>query len=89
MNVAIEHRLVMHVETLTYMLHQLPLASKMRDRAAEPALSGPPRKPGMIEVPAGEIKLGLSRDAGQFGWDNEFDALTRSRCRASPLTATK
>jgi len=72
-NVAIEHRL-MHVETLSYMLHQLPLASKRRGEPAVPDVTGPPRKPGMVEVPAGEVTLGLARDAGQFGWDNEFDA---------------
>lgn len=75
LNVAIEHRL-MHVETLSYMLHQLPPASKRRDAPAAPAMDGPPRKPGMVEVPAGEVRLGLARDAGQFGWDNEFDAHT-------------
>jgi len=32
LNVAIEHRL-MHVETLSYMLHQLPLDTKVRPRA--------------------------------------------------------
>ena len=28
----------------------------------------------MIEVPAGEITLGLSSRSGKFGWDNEFEA---------------
>jgi gamma-glutamyl hercynylcysteine S-oxide synthase len=77
LNVAIEHRL-MHVETLTYMLHQLPYARKRRDGPIDVILTGPPRKPGMIEVPAGEVTLGLSRESGQFGWDNEFDAHTVS-----------
>src|SRR5579862_8261953 len=40
LNVAIEHRL-MHVETLAYMLHQLPLASKVR-QADPPNLGTPP-----------------------------------------------
>jgi formylglycine-generating enzyme required for sulfatase activity len=73
LNVAIEHRL-MHAETLAYMFHRLPLDKKRRpenDGAALPAL---PREPGMIEVPAGAVTLGLSRESGQFGWDNEFEA---------------
>src|ERR1700756_1598846 len=38
LNVAIEHRL-MHVETLAYMLHQLPLARKIPNPAATPQLT--------------------------------------------------
>ena len=34
LNVAIEHRL-MHIETLSYMLHQLPLDTKVRPRAQQ------------------------------------------------------
>lgn len=72
LNVAIEHRL-MHVETLTYMLHQLPLDQKLRPpRLVEPV--APPLLPRMIEIPAGPITLGLSRDESVFGWDNEFES---------------
>ena len=77
LDVAIEHRL-MHVETLSYLIHQLPLASKRRDAHAVLTLEGPPRRPGMIEVPDGEVTLGLPRGSAQFGWDNEFDAHTVS-----------
>src|ERR1700704_5852950 len=35
LNVAIEHRL-MHAETLSYMLHQLPLDTKVRQKAPQP-----------------------------------------------------
>ena len=73
LNVAIEHRL-MHAETLAYMLHQLPLEKKRRPEPAAPAMTGPPRIPGMVEVPEGPVTLGLPRGAPQFGWDNEFDA---------------
>lgn len=71
LNVAIEHRL-MHLETLAYMLHQLPFDKK---------ISGPPSRSlsnaevtnRMIEIPAGNATLGLSRDAVLFGWDNEYE----------------
>ena len=73
LNVAIEHRL-MHGETLSYMLHQLPLNRKVR-RRRKPELIVPPIDPRMIEIPAGQVTLGLSRrDKNAFGWDNEYDA---------------
>jgi ergothioneine biosynthesis protein EgtB len=28
----------------------------------------------MIRIPAGGVSLGLSRESGKFGWDNEFEA---------------
>ena len=78
LNVAIEHRL-MHVETLSYMLHQLPLDTKVRPRAQQavsPNLAGPPVAHQMVNVPAGVVTLGLARDAKDFGWDNEYEAHT-------------
>ncbi len=74
LNVAIEHRL-MHAETLAYMFHQLPFDRKTRP-APEGAVSCATLVPRMIEIPAGEITLGLSRSGRQFGWDNEFEAQT-------------
>jgi gamma-glutamyl hercynylcysteine S-oxide synthase len=71
LNVAIEHRL-MHLETLAYMFHQLPLDRKMAPANA-PAWPSGPLKHRMCTVPAGETRLGLSRDSGIFGWDNEFE----------------
>jgi iron(II)-dependent oxidoreductase len=72
LNVAIEHRL-MHLETLAYMLHQLPLHSKVpqasRRDPATPAL-----KYEMLPIPEGNATLGLRRDAQEFGWDNEFES---------------
>jgi ergothioneine biosynthesis protein EgtB len=71
MNVAVEHRL-MHAETLAYMLHQLPIAQKQPQ--SEPRdISTPPVSHFSIEIPAGEVALGLSRTSGAFGWDNEFE----------------
>jgi ergothioneine biosynthesis protein EgtB len=72
LNTAIEHRL-MHAETLAYMLHQLPLEKKIRQPQADVAQRGQPR-PESIDIPEGSITLGLSRDAADFGWDNEYEA---------------
>ena len=71
LHVAIEHRL-MHVETLAYMLHRLPLNLKC-DRQAPPAPRAPQVRPQMIDIPAGVATLGLRREDGIFGWDNEFE----------------
>jgi len=71
LNVAIEHRL-MHLETLAYMLHQLPFERKI----AQETLSFPETLPvahSMIEIPAGYATLGLPRGSESFGWDNEFE----------------
>jgi iron(II)-dependent oxidoreductase len=74
LNVAIEHRL-MHLETLAYMFHQLPFAAKVKQPASI-AQTPFPVFPSMVRVPAGSARLGLSRNAGIFGWDNEFEAHT-------------
>ncbi|KND58197.1 Serine/threonine kinase [Candidatus Paraburkholderia schumanniana] len=72
LDVAIEHRL-MHAETLAYMLHQLPVDRKnapsgaRSERTSERAL-----RHETVRVPAGSATLGLARDSGLFGWDNEF-----------------
>ncbi|HEY1865820.1 MAG TPA: SUMF1/EgtB/PvdO family nonheme iron enzyme [Candidatus Acidoferrales bacterium] len=76
LHVAIEHRL-MHAETLTYMLHQLPIDRKFR-RSGLAAPAAPPAIAGMIEIPAGIATLGLERTKDgngeePFGWDNEFE----------------
>jgi gamma-glutamyl hercynylcysteine S-oxide synthase len=72
LNVAIEHRL-MHVETLSYMLHQLPFEQKHALGTA-PAVSDARRAvtPSMTRVPAGRTALGMTAARGLFGWDNEF-----------------
>lgn len=72
LNVAIEHRL-MHAETLAYMFHQLPFSAKQLKHDVPVPVSAPVEH-GMVEIPAGNITLGLSRDSGVFGWDNEFDS---------------
>ncbi|MGH9642290.1 MAG: SUMF1/EgtB/PvdO family nonheme iron enzyme, partial [Terriglobales bacterium] len=72
LNVAIEHRL-MHVETLAYMLHQLPLDRKVRHETSADSVTAPVAHK-MIDIPSGAVMLGLRRDSGSFGWDNEFEA---------------
>ena len=72
LNVAIEHRL-MHAETLAYMLHQLPLDRKIPHNESL-QLASSPIAHRMIEIPEGEVTLGLSRNSGEFGWDNEFES---------------
>lgn len=71
LNVAIEHRL-MHLETLAYMLHQLPLDHKIAP-ADDPASPNHQLTHRVCTVPGGETTLGLSHDSGIFGWDNEFE----------------
>jgi iron(II)-dependent oxidoreductase len=74
LNVAIEHRL-MHVETLAYMLHQLPLSRKIPPEDAASLVTGPVIH-RMVPIPAGVATLGFSRQGETFGWDNEFEIHT-------------
>src|SRR5579872_68809 len=74
LNVAIEHRL-MHVETLAYMLHQLPLDRKIQ-QPRQVSRSDSHVSHSMIQIPAGAATLGLSRRSEAFGWDNEFELHT-------------
>jgi iron(II)-dependent oxidoreductase len=72
LNVAVEHRL-MHVETLAYMLHRLPLDRKVR----QPSSLNPAARPvahRAVVVPAGVVTMGLARGTEEFGWDNEYEA---------------
>lgn len=72
LSVAIEHRL-MHVETLAYMLHRLPINLK-RSRPGPSPPRSPQVRPQMTAVPAGIATMGLRREQdGAFGWDNEFE----------------
>lgn len=73
LNVALEHRW-MHVETLTYMLHQMPANQKVvPERLSVPEGVDREAPAGrMIEIPSGDATLGAVRGA-YFGWDNEFD----------------
>jgi hypothetical protein len=70
---AIEHRL-MHAETLAYLIHQLPCASKGPGPLPPvPVRPAPPRR--LVEIPAGRATLGLERaKEPHLGWDNEYEA---------------
>ncbi len=74
LNVAVEHRL-MHAETLAYMLHQLPLDRKVTRNAIPESHLLAPVAAEMVEIPGGTATLGQSRQAGTFGWDNEFESV--------------
>jgi len=72
LNVAIEHRL-MHVETLAYMLHQLPLDRKVQNDAPAQVMTSAVTY-RMLTIPAGRATLGIPRGGAGFGWDNEYEA---------------
>jgi ergothioneine biosynthesis protein EgtB len=65
----------MHVETLTYMLHQLTSEQKVappsyRSISQQSVLLSAHR---MIDIPAGIAMLGMPQQDESFGWDNEFE----------------
>ena len=73
LHVAIEHRL-MHAETLSYLLHNLPLERRIPQPAAHCDPRPAPRQ-RQVTIPAGTAMLGQSHKApSSFGWDNEFVA---------------
>jgi formylglycine-generating enzyme required for sulfatase activity len=82
-DMAIEHRL-MHAETFSYMLQNLPYHQRL---LPEPSADSTSSRNGnsddsriakleMIPITAGPVTLGRKRSDG-FGWDNEFDEQTR------------
>lgn len=76
LHVAVEHRL-MHLETLAYMLHQLPMDRKLRQQQPVELISSPV-VPRMTAIPEGIATLGLPRSGKDFGWDNEYEAHSRN-----------
>jgi ergothioneine biosynthesis protein EgtB len=70
---AIEHRL-MHLETLSYMFHWLPLEFKKGSSRSLMEVRPSPA-PSRVYIPAGDSNVGINRgDGAIFGWDNEFEA---------------
>jgi len=63
----------MHVETLAYLLHQLPLDRKIPLESEAVAVTHPVT-PRMVKIPSGVAMLGLARSRSTFGWDNEYEA---------------
>lgn len=90
LHVAIEHRL-MHAETLAYLMHGL-----RHDQKNSPAnyrtanTNGTAFQPSLVLIPAGTATLGMRRDSGDFGWDNEFEEnqvnMPKFRIGAYPVT---
>jgi gamma-glutamyl hercynylcysteine S-oxide synthase len=70
LHVAIEHRL-MHAETLAYLFHRMPYSQKVGQQQS--LVAAREARLQTIVIAAGTATLGLSRDSGVFGWDNEFD----------------
>jgi gamma-glutamyl hercynylcysteine S-oxide synthase len=70
LHVAIEHRL-MHAETLAYLFHRMPYGQKIQQ--PQSSVPGRAAESQVVSIPAGTATLGLSRESGQFGWDNEFE----------------
>ncbi|MFZ0336240.1 MAG: SUMF1/EgtB/PvdO family nonheme iron enzyme [Candidatus Acidiferrales bacterium] len=72
LHVAIEHRL-MHAETLAYLMHLLAHDQKNAPANYQTAAKGTAAiTPGEATIPAGTATLGMRRESGRFGWDNEF-----------------
>ena len=69
----LEHE-AMHHETLLYMFHQLPAASKRRPAGYRTLVGGNPPPPRVVEIPAGTVTLGVDPDEIPFAWDNEIGA---------------
>jgi len=75
LHAAIEHRL-MHAETFTYILHQLPYEKKNAPFIAKfPSEPRPSGSGVFTDIAAGYAELGLAAEA-PFGWDNEYQAHT-------------
>lgn len=72
LEVALEHRW-MHVETLSYLFHNLPYAHKQPGPAPRQGSGAGKNASARVEIPAGSVTLGQNR-RGAFGWDNEFPA---------------
>ena len=74
-DMVLEHE-YMHQETLLYMMQELPLEKKNRpSRAPRYGFHGGPISRS-IHIPAGKASLGARFNELDFGWDNEFSAIT-------------
>ncbi len=64
----------MHQETLLYMWHRLPYASKRAPAGYTPRVEGEVPPIEWVDVPAGRVTLGVDAARLVFGWDNESPA---------------
>ncbi|HSR74867.1 MAG TPA: 5-histidylcysteine sulfoxide synthase, partial [Sulfurovum sp.] len=68
----IEHENI-HLETTSVLIRQLPLAFVREDRQfKECETVGPAPQNALLDVRAGSVSLGKSKEAELFGWDNEY-----------------
>jgi ergothioneine biosynthesis protein EgtB len=74
LDTAIEHRL-MHAETLSYLMHRLPLDKKSA-RTNGNIMEAQPVEHRLIDIPEGFAKLGTAKSDQRFGWDNERGEVT-------------
>jgi ergothioneine biosynthesis protein EgtB len=74
-SMVLEHEL-MHQETLLYMIQQLPLSLTVRPALPPLYPTGDALRGRPIAVPAGTATLGADVDDLDFGWDNEFPAVS-------------
>ena len=66
----------MHQETMAYMWHQLPYASKRQPASyvtLPPSMRTAPTA-ARVRIPAGVVTLGTTLDEDAFAWDNELPA---------------
>lgn len=66
----LEHE-AMHQETLLYMWHRLPFEQKRAPAGYAPDTAGSPPLQRDIQVPGGDMTLGVDAGARPFSWDNE------------------
>ncbi len=74
LNIVIEHEL-MHHETLLYMVQEHAAGPRPRPAHLGGFADGVGRAAEPRFVPGGEVTIGVSFDAIDFGWDNEFGRL--------------
>jgi len=68
----VEHENI-HLETSSVLIRQLPFESVREDTQwAECEIYGDAPQNELLDVPAGRVTLGKSKDAVLFGWDNEY-----------------
>ena len=68
----IEHENI-HLETSSVLIRQLPFESIREDRRWQECMQyGEAPQNELLEVTAGKVTLGKSKDAILFGWDNEY-----------------
>src|SRR5205823_6050502 len=67
---------LMHQETLLYMVYQLAPERKIRPREFPEDVFQDAPEPEQLAVPMGRARLGASAAGHDYGWDNEYQALT-------------